>query len=290
MSNGQGKGWARGKTAATDTRIANAAAAHRGMTYTRRLPIELDRRLRNGSGTTERRSLPLEWSDVMAYVVGLMATDGCLISGRRSLNFKSEDRQLVETFLRCLGRPLELSAAVTKKGKPVYYKQFGDAAFYDWLLSVGLMPRKSLVLGSLAVPDDLLAHCARGLLDGDGSVINYWYDGGGKARGKRYEGFATVFLSASQQHLVWLQAALQRTLGVRGALCPRPPNAHGTIAWRLAYAMNESAVLLPRVYPTSDVPCLQRKWSVWKAYADRHGLRATITDPVVGALSSSQGR
>lgn len=115
--NDDGKAWAKGKSAATDPRIARNAAAHRGMTYTRRMPVELDRRLFNGSGHSARRTVELEWSPVMAYVVGLMATDGCLLSMRKQLNFKSEDEQLVRTFLECLGRP------------PV--TQFGDAAFRD---------------------------------------------------------------------------------------------------------------------------------------------------------------
>lgn len=105
MADGDGKGWARGKSAATDPRIARAAAAHRGQTYRRHLPVELDRRHLSPSGKFLRRSLPLEWSPVMGYVVGLMATDGCLLARRKQLNFKSQDEALVVTFLSCLGRP-----------------------------------------------------------------------------------------------------------------------------------------------------------------------------------------
>src|SRR5881296_1891104 len=96
-------GWAkagrRGFTAATDPRVARAAAAHRGQQYERRTPFEQCRWQR-----ASRTTLPLEWSDSMAYIVGLTATDGCLVSGRRAINFKSRDRDLVETYLRVLGR------------------------------------------------------------------------------------------------------------------------------------------------------------------------------------------
>ena len=102
MSTGEGKGWAKGKTARTDARVANAADSHRGKTYVRRTPPELCRWPSMGAGF---RTLALEWSPTMAYVVGLMATDGCLISNRRQLNFKSQDEQLVRVFLQCLGRP-----------------------------------------------------------------------------------------------------------------------------------------------------------------------------------------
>ncbi len=211
----------------------------------------------------------------MAYVVGLMATDGCLISGKRVLNFKSEDEQLVQTFLRCLGRRNHYRTIVGRTGNLHYVTQFGDAALYVWLQGVGLMPRKSLILGALAVPDDVVLHCVRGLLDGDGSVINYWYDGGGKAAGGRYEGLTTRFVSASKDHIDWLRPTLLRALGIEGSIsAPAPPRG----CWGLNYAIRESCILLPRLYPSEDVPKLERKWRVWRNYAMRHGHAATLDD------------
>lgn len=267
MSAGEGKGWAKGRTAANDTRIANAAAAHRGKTYTRHVPLELDGRLRNGLGVFSRRTLELQWSQTMAYVVGLIATDGCLITARKQLNFKSEDEQLVKTFLGCLGRSPRYRRVIGKKGKPHHVTQFGDVAFYQWLMTAGLTPKKSLTLGAITVPDEFLVHCARGLLDGDGSVLDYWYDGTGKALGKRYEGFVTRFISASPAHIEWLRAALRRVVGVTGNV--GRPSIRG--CWSLNYAIAESTVLLPLLYPSADVPKLERKWATWVRYATRHG-------------------
>jgi len=64
-------------------------------------------------------TLPLEWSDDMAYLVGLTATDGCLITGRRAINFKSGDRQLVETSFASSAEETELRASPQKRvGSP----------------------------------------------------------------------------------------------------------------------------------------------------------------------------
>lgn len=267
---GGGKGWAKGRTAATDGRVARSAAAHRGLTYASHVPPEQDRRRFNRAGELTRRTLPLEWSPVMAYVVGLIATDGCLLSKRRQLNFKSEDEALVRTFLECLGRPLRCRPIRGRTGNTHYVSQFGDAEFYRWLQSVGLMPRKSLVLGSIAVPDELLLQCARGLLDGDGSITNYWYDGTGKAAGKRYEGLRTRFVSGSLPHLEWLREAFHRRMAVVGSI------GRGTRCWTLNYAIRESLILLPHLYPSLDAPCLLRKRRIWENYATRHGLRVTL--------------
>jgi hypothetical protein len=242
------------------------------MTYTLRIPPESDRRRLNGLGLYGRRTLPLEWSATSAYIVGLMATDGCLISGRRQLNFKSEDEQLVRTFLNCLGRPPRYRPVPTRLGRLVYVTQFGDADLYRWLEHVGLSPRKSLSLGPLAVPDAFMSACARGLLDGDGSLLNFECAGTGKARGRRYEALVSRFFSASEAHIAWLRERLRNLLGIVGSINRPDPNAAG---WQLNYAIRESCVLLPALYPTADIPKLERKWEVWRLYADRHGLRAT---------------
>jgi len=82
----------------------------------------------------------------MAYVVGLLATDGCLSKDRRHIILTSCDRQLVQTYLECLGRPIRWTVVRKRRRKPAYYAQFSDVAFYDWLLSIGLTPKKSLTL------------------------------------------------------------------------------------------------------------------------------------------------
>jgi hypothetical protein len=95
----------------------------RAKRYLRHVPLREDKRIRG------YRRLPLEWSPVMAYVVGLLATDGCLSSDRRHIILTSRDRQLVETFLGCLGRPIRYSKGRTRRGKLAYYAQFSDVAF-----------------------------------------------------------------------------------------------------------------------------------------------------------------
>lgn len=80
-----GKGWAKGLTQESDARIARAAAAaHRGLRYSRRRPREEDRRTSNRI---------IQWTPELAYAVGLIVTDGGLV-GKRHIAFKSKDLQL----------------------------------------------------------------------------------------------------------------------------------------------------------------------------------------------------
>ena len=72
----------------------------------------------------------------------------------------------------CLDKKNKISRARTRTGGIVYRTQIGDAAFCRWLATIGIGPRKSLTIGALRVPDKYLLVVARGLLDGDGSIIN----------------------------------------------------------------------------------------------------------------------
>jgi LAGLIDADG DNA endonuclease family protein len=259
-----GKGWARGLTAKTDPRVARAAAGHRGKQYVRRTPRELCRWPIAGLTT-----LPLAWSDDMAYVVGLTATDGCLVTGRRAINFKSSDRALVETYLRLLGRSNRVKSQPTKTGGTAYYTQFHDSTLYEWFRSIGLTPRKSLTMGALSVPESFLLPLARGLLDGDGSIINKVYRADtGRRTDYYWEYLITSFNSASGDHVLWLQNALGRLLHIRGSLQKSTTTA-GNPYFELRYAKAASSILLSALYPTG-APCLARKRDIWHAYVSRH--------------------
>lgn len=204
----------------------------------------------------------------MAYVVGLTATDGCLLSGRRAINFKSMDRDLVATYLGLLGRSNAIREERTKLGNIAYSTQFGDAELYRWFQTIGLSPRKSLTLGAIDVPDPALAPLVRGLLDGDGSILNYRYEGTGKARGI-YEALRTCFVSASRTHVEWLRERLAVARGIHGSIGTQRRSDRTHETYKLAYANEESMDLLPWLYEGDDVPCLRRKRAIWDAYRAR---------------------
>jgi hypothetical protein len=263
-----GKNWSKGLTAATDARVARAAAAHRGMNYERRTPPEDCKWPISG-----RTTLPLEWSDDMAYIVGLTATDGCLYTGFRKINFKSCDRELVDTYRGLLGRTNRIKEQTTRTGGTAYFVDFGDSALYRWFESIGLTPRKSLTLGPLDVPDRFLAPLLRGLLEGDGTLQNFTHRSTRSTYPEyRYERLWTYFSSASRPHLEWVQARVATKYGLKGRIeqMPRRDGRHDF--FRLKYGNRESMRLLPTLYPVPDVPKLERKWRIWSDYARRHGL------------------
>jgi len=205
---------------------------------------------RRGPKPKPRESI--EWSSNLAYAVGLLATDGCLYNDGRHINFTSKDRQLIGTFKRCLN----LKNKVSKKSggftdiKKYYVVQFGDISFYRFLVEIGLSPAKSKTLSNILVPDDYLADLIRGLFDGDGSFYSY-HD----PRWPTSFLYYLSFISASKDHLLWLQKNIQRKLDIHGHGIDRPHSG----AYQLKYAKQEAKKIIYFMYYQSNIPCLERK-------------------------------
>jgi len=202
--------------------------------------------------------------------VGLIATDGCLVTGRKRIQFGSEDRELVELLLTCLARPARIREERTRIGNRYYRTQFGDARFYDWLLSIGIGPRKSLTLKGIAVPEQHIPALVRGLLDGDGSIGNHRYpaDTGGRA-GYVWEYFWVAFATSSEAHAEWLSGRIEGSFGVRGSI-GRAVVAGRAPAFQLRYGKRASESLLTALYADQSAPALARKRRIWLEYVRRH--------------------
>ncbi len=201
-------------------------------------------------GGKPQHKVKIEWSPRFAYAIGLIATDGCLYSDGRHMNFTSKDRDLAETFIQCLR--LKVKIGRKKSGftsKDSYcHVQFGDVVFHRWLCSIGITPRKSKTLNTLRVPRKYFFDFLRGSFDGDGSIYSYW-----DKRWKSSFMFYVQFTSASLHHLEWLQTIIDRHLGVWGMIGP----VNG--AHQLRYAKSGSRKLLSAMYYDDSLPWLERK-------------------------------
>lgn len=136
-----------------------------------------------------RRSLKVKvivWNKNIAYIVGLLVTDGSLSSDGRHIIMRSTDVDLLVTFKSLLA--LKVKIGVTKdhsSKKPCYRLQFGDVVFYRWLLSIGITPAKTYIIGEIRVPNLYFRDFLRGHLDGDGSIFTY-LDRFNTYKGRRY--------------------------------------------------------------------------------------------------------
>jgi hypothetical protein len=209
-------------------------------------------RSRNGS-------VPREWSAELAYVVGLIATDGNLGRRRPVITIFSKDADLLETVRYCLGLTTPVRDHRGGYGHHCSRLRWQDRALYEWFCEIGLSPAKSLTLRPLTVPDRYFADFFRGCIDGDGSVLVYT-DRYHATKCERYiyERLYVSIVSASYAFIEWLRTTVHRLTSVNGSIGTRQRPGTNPL-WKLRYAKAESIQLLRWMYYASDVPCLRRK-------------------------------
>lgn len=198
-----------------------------------------------------QNKVKIKWSPEFAYAIGLLTTDGNLSSDRRHMDLTSDDKEQLLNFMSCLGIKNKIT---TKIGgfskKPCPRIQFGDVNFYKFLVGIGLTANKSKTLGELAIPDKYFFDFLRGHFDGDGTFYSYW-----DTRWRSSFMFYTVFISASKQHILWLQKMIYEKLKIRGHIT----KSIYDVCFNLKYAKADSLKLLSKMYYDTEVVCLSRK-------------------------------
>ena len=193
----------------------------------------------------------LEWSAEFAYAIGLLVTDGCISSDGRHIDFTSKDKEQVVNYMQCL----EIENKIGQKksghdGSLAFRVQFSDVNFYSFLFTIGLIPNKSKILTSIAVPNEYFFDFLRGHFDGDGTFYSYW-----DPRWKSSYMFYTVFMSASERHILWIREEIFQRIGIKGHITI----GGKTPMYEIKYAKVDSLKLLPNMYYNEQVVCLSRK-------------------------------
>ncbi len=192
----------------------------------------------------------------MAYVIGLLATDGNLSIDGRHINFTSKDYELAVLFRTYLG----LTVTIGKKSrggggeKKYFVVQCGDVIFYRFLLSIGLTPRKSKTISALKVPHNYFFDFLRGCIDGDGSIGVFTHPE------SKHPQLRVRLVSASKPFLEWIKSVTS-SYGINGFF---------TIGKRvhvLVYAIADSTKLLPLIYYSGSPQSLTRKREKAELYA-----------------------
>ena len=147
----------------------------------------------------------------MAYVLGVIYTDGNLIPGsRRDSKYKNrssrfsvsqKEPELLEKVLALMDCNATLYRTKQRlTGNPLYSFHVNEEEMYNDLLKLGLTPKKSLTMQFPCVPDQYLRDFIRGCWDGDGSV---YFESEVKPRASYITG-SKGFLAELVKHLVKL--------------------------------------------------------------------------------------
>lgn len=234
------------------------------------------------------------WTPQLAYVVGLLATDGNLSKDGRHITMRSTDVQLLKTFKECLNissatryTPNYNNDGYTRKR--AYRVQVSMVQFYNWLLGIGLFPAKTYTIGAIAVPDEYFRDFLRGHLDGDGSVMGYT-DRYNTYKNPKYV-YTRIwlkFISASAIHIKWLRSKISKLMGISGHLWEDKSIRPGKNAnmWSLKFGKEESMALLNWMYYDINLPCLERK----RKKAEKLLLKEQNIQQLIDVVNRRQGR
>lgn len=210
-----------------------------------------------------RKVHTFDWTPNLAYVIGLLATDGCLSPDGRHIIFTSKDIEQIGN-VRLILRLHNKIGFTRNPQSEAYRLTFGDVQMYDWLVGIGLTSNKSLTIGPLKIPDEYFMDFLRGHLDGDGSITTYTDSYNTYIDPKYvYERIWLRFISASQSHVIWLKDRISAITGINGRLHKTKPNHVGNPMYILKFAKKNSLALLSKIYYSEALPCLTRKKSIY---------------------------
>jgi predicted DNA-binding protein YlxM (UPF0122 family) len=129
------------------------------------------------------------WTPEMAYVLGVIYTDGNLNPGRirepwRSkssstvpvISVAQKEAELLEKILRLMDCDAKLYFSKERvygkiKAGALYHFAISNEKIYDDIVNLGLTPNKSLTMQFPNMPNEFIRHFIRGCWDGDGSVF-----------------------------------------------------------------------------------------------------------------------
>lgn len=204
-------------------------------------------------GPKPKGKVKIRWSSDFAYAIGLIVTDGNLSQPKQGsrISFVSKDIEQIENFKKCLGIDTKIGAHNSGSSADKSYRvQFKDVSFYIFLNSIGIFPAKSKTIAGIRIPKKYFFDYLRGCFDGDGSIYSYW-----DKRWKSSFMFYVSFISASKNHIDWLQDEIYKHLLIKGHITK---DGKGSTL-QLKYAKADSLKIINKMYKGKRVTCLSRK-------------------------------
>ena len=203
-------------------------------------------------GIKPKGKVKIKWSSKFAYAIGLLVTDGCLYNDKRHMSLTTKDLEQAENFKNCLNLKNKIGKKTrsNSKVKKYFHVQFGDVNFYKFLMTIGLTPAKSKIIGEVDIPKKYFFDFLRGCFDGDGTFYSYW-----DPRWRSSHMFYLEFISASKNHIDWLRKELEEKLKVSGHISKDGLKA----TFQLKYAKKEAVEIIKKMYYSPSVVCLSRK-------------------------------
>ena len=108
------------------------------------------------------------WSDEMAWILGLIVTDGCVNKSTHTISISQKNSDLLNKIATCMDTDYKLIKP--SRTRSVYTLAIHSKVIKDDLKNLGINPNKSSTVGFPLVPEEYLPAFVRGVIDGDGWI------------------------------------------------------------------------------------------------------------------------
>ncbi len=210
------------------------------------------------------------WTRESAYLIGYICSDGCVHkrSGRNRsyvLTITSKDKEHLEKIRALLKSDYAISRKIGGTGSISYNLTISNSAICLDLISLGILPRKTLILTKLSVPGIFRADFVRGFFDADGSVYIYKVSGTPQLK--------IGLVSASLGFIKFLAGIICEDLNLPPKSIHRFLNKNRVNPmYSIDFYINDGKKLFDFMYKDNPVIFLARKYSIfikWNSFKRR---------------------
>lgn len=209
------------------------------------------------------------WSAQMAYVLGLIFSDGTVEDVRESSRtcywaISSKDKSLLIQIKQAVSsnhklyirkpRIVKFSSGKSYLCAKNYILRIGNKVMFRDLLNLGLTPRKSLILKFPEIPIEYFNFFLRGYFDGDGCITLH------TPKGQNAQRVKVIFTSGCKDFLEKLSNKLQILVGTKFKII----YSNGD-SYQLSYRKYDSLKILDYMYKNLEkAPFLDRKYKIYQ--------------------------
>lgn len=194
-----------------------------------------------------------KWSSNMAYILGFILSDGCIVKSKRkghsdSLKFGIyfKDIDILEKIKRSLKSKHKIS-----RSADAFHLSIASQIIVDDLKSLGVTYRKSLSEHVPKIPKVFIRDFIRGFVDGDGSVkIDK-------------SGYPNLAVYGGEQIIKFIRDNFLKSFDIYSKMLRLTNNGQGKYLYLIAYRCNSAQTLLDYLYKDSKL-FLDRKYNLVK--------------------------
>ena len=205
-----------------------------------------------------------KWSPEMAYILGYITADGCLIKRKDRknswvLNITSKDKYHLKNLRRSMDSNYEISPKNNGRGDISYQLQISYLEICQDVRALGIHPRKTFTLKPIKVPNRFFPDFVRGYFDADGTVYIYMVNNTLQIKAS--------FVSCSFTFIAEFNQRLCKSLGVIPKSIHRDHPDKRSIRYSIYFYIDDCQKLAAFMYKNKPSLHLFRKCRIFEKWA-----------------------